>query len=341
MRPLPDRVIIGPAMLTVALISLVVAQPPSLGHGRALVKSMYSGDVAAVWAEGGPGLRQQFGSAENLGGFLGKIQNDFGKELRVISEGLSTRGEAVVYRRVANHKNYARGMELELVFDDDGTLNGLTAGIASGAAPTTTGTYRSKTLLRLPVDGSWYVLWGGRSIKDNAHAAVPDQRFALDLLIFKGPTSCQGDGTRNDQYFAWSLPVRSPGEGVVVTAVDGAADNEPNRPRAGNVYGNYVVVDHGNGEFSLLAHLQRGTVQVKEGQRVQPGQLLGLTGNSGMSTEPHVHFQLMDKADWVLANGLPAQFSDYFTNGNLISKGEPKRGEVIAPASLEARRDRD
>ncbi|WP_394351960.1 M23 family metallopeptidase [Rhodocytophaga rosea] len=57
---------------------------------------------------------------------------------------------------------------------------------------------------------------------------------------------------------------------------------------------NYVVIDHENGEVSLLAHLQQVTIVVQEGQLVKQGQQLGKVGNSGSTLEPHLHYQLMN-----------------------------------------------
>jgi murein DD-endopeptidase MepM/ murein hydrolase activator NlpD len=61
-------------------------------------------------------------------------------------------------------------------------------------------------------------------------------------------------------------------------------------------------------------------------------------GNSGMSTEPHLHFQLMDTADWQTAHGLPLQLVDFVRNGTAVERGEPRRGDVITGMSTEARR---
>lgn len=323
-------------MLNAALLCLILTQSPSLGQGRVAARQLVEGKTAAVWADAGPGLRQQFGSEVALAGFAQKLQWDFGKELRVISEGLSARGELTVYRRVAHFSNYARGMVLELAFDAQGKVAQVTSQVASSAAPTMKDAHQTRANLRLPFEGAWNVLWGGHSYGDNPHSAVPDQRFALDLLMFKGGNTFQGDGTKVEHYFCWGLPVKSPGDGVVVVAQDGVPDNEPNKTRGGSLYGNYVVIDHGTGEYSLIAHMQKGSLRVKVGDHLDPGQLLGFTGNSGMSTEPHIHYQLMDKPDWVTADGLPAQFSGYFAKGQLIPRGEPRRGEVISPAALEA-----
>ncbi len=76
------------------------------------------------------------------------------------------------------------------------------------------------------------------------------------------------------------------------------------------VAGNYVIVDHENGEFSMYAHLQEGSILVKAGESVKKGQVVGKVGNTGNSGAPHLHFQLMDSANFFTANGLPVMFGN-------------------------------
>lgn len=140
------------------------------------------------------------------------------------------------------------------------------------------------------------------------------QRFALDLMLVNeaGETS-SGQGSRNEDFFGWGKPVRAPGEGIVVAEQDGQPDNAQvgeedrwtNRTWVGAA-GNYVMIDHGTGEFSQLSHLQNQSITVKVGQRVERGEIIGRVGNSGASLMPHVHYQLQDRADHQGALGLPA-----------------------------------
>src|SRR6185295_15115646 len=111
-------------------------------------------------------------------------------------------------------------------------------------------------------------------------------RFALDLLVMKSGTTCGGDCSKNDQYFCWGRPVAAPAAGKVVEVEASRPDNRPNSPDPNNLFGNHVVIDHGNGEYSLMAHLRNGSVMVKVGDAVEAGEIVALTGNSGMSTEP-------------------------------------------------------
>ena len=74
------------------------------------------------------------------------------------------------------------------------------------------------------------------------------------------------------------------------------------------IAGNYVVLDHGNGVFSLYAHLQPGSIRVKAGERVLVGTTLAKLGSSGNSTEPHLHFQVCDAPDPLACAGIPVEF---------------------------------
>ena len=95
--------------------------------------------------------------------------------------------------------------------------------------------------------------------------------------------------------------------------------------------GNHVVIDHGNGEYSLLAHFRRGTVTVHAGDRVKAGELLGHCGNSGNSSEPHLHIHLQNASKFGSGEGLPMQFRDYCANGKPVATGEPRKGQTIGP----------
>ena len=97
--------------------------------------------------------------------------------------------------------------------------------------------------------------------------------------------------------------------------------------------GNHVIIDHGNGEFSFLAHFKKGTVAVKPGDAVKSSDLLGLAGNSGNSSEPHVHYHLQDTAVFGKGRGFPAPFNDYIADGKPVARGEPVKGQTIVNGS--------
>lgn len=194
-------------------------------------------------------------------------------------------------------------------------------------------TYETKTALRLPFDGEWWVFWGGRDVQSNYHRASALQRYAYDFVIRRDGSTHAGKGEANEDYWCEGAPIVAPASGTVERAVDGIAENVPGEMNADQKIGNHVVIDHGNGEFSLLAHLRTGSVAVEPGDAVKPGQRVGECGNSGNSSEPHLHYQLQTGPDFFQSESVPAPFHDYLADGQLVETGEPERGQAVAPAA--------
>ncbi len=189
--------------------------------------------------------------------------------------------------------------------------------------------YETRTPLRLPFHGEWTVVWGGSAIQDNYHAVSNDQRFAYDLWVVRDGSSHGGEGTLPSDYYCFGLPVLAPARGTVVWARDGLPDNRPGQLDPGEPFGNGVMLDHGNGEFSVLAHFRRDSVRVERGQHVAEGEALGECGNSGNSSEPHLHYHLQNGPDLMVSEGLPARFVDYLANGAPVERGMPVKGERV------------
>ena len=92
------------------------------------------------------------------------------------------------------------------------------------------------------------------------------------------------------------------------------------------------MIDHGNGEFSILAHLRRGSVRVAAGERLEAGDAVGECGNNGESVLPHLHYQLQPDAR-PGSRSVPAPFSDFLANGVRVARGVPTRGQSVMHAS--------
>ena len=178
------------------------------------------------------------------------------------------------------------------------------------------------------------MFWGGRTIEQNYHVSHVEQRFALDLTIKKEGLTHTGDGQRNEDYYCFGVPLVSPAEGIVLEAIDGVPDNTPGALNPMAATGNRLVIDHGNDEYSVLAHLRNGSLQVAVGDRVQAGEHVGDCGNTGNSTEPHLHYQLQNGPVFGVADALPAQFSNYIADNQLVARGEPKQGQRIRPGDI-------
>jgi murein DD-endopeptidase MepM/ murein hydrolase activator NlpD len=184
---------------------------------------------------------------------------------------------------------------LEVAIDEAGAISGMLVKPASSGEGSGPPVAKSTIPLGLPFHGTWLVFWGGDTRELNHHLDSPSQRRAADLVVVddKGVTH-GGDGHDNRDYLAYGKEVVAVADGVVVTAVDGVPDNQPGEMNTMFVPGNLVVVEHSGGVWSAYAHLIPGSLAVKVGAKVRRGQLLGRCGNSGNSSEPHLHFQIED-----------------------------------------------
>lgn len=193
---------------------------------------------------------------------------------------------------------------------------------ASGAA----------TPLRFPLNGRWAVVVA--ATPHGGHRWVVPEAFAIDVAAYgKDNKSYRGTGRRFSDYYAYGAPVLAAADGVVVEVVgDQSETNEILRRaseslaaygermsdlqmrllKAGDraLGGNSVIIDHLDGEFSLYAHLQPGSIPVKVGERVKAGTRIGRLGASGNSTEPHLHFQVCDAPSALHCAGIPFAFAN-------------------------------
>jgi murein DD-endopeptidase MepM/ murein hydrolase activator NlpD len=203
--------------------------------------------------------------------------------------------------------------------------------------------------IRPPVQGRWLALNSPATKVPSHGTRAYGQAYAVDLVFEPDdaarPQFGSGPGMRPAADFpAFGEPVLSPIAGTVVRVRDGARDHRSRsrlwavaymmvegvfRELGGvrNIVGNHVVIDAGDGCFALVAHLQRGSAQVRAGDQVEAGQVLARCGNSGNSSEPHVHVQLMDRATPATARGLPMTFADVAIGGAPTAAGVPANGE--------------
>ncbi|MFK4340346.1 MULTISPECIES: peptidoglycan DD-metalloendopeptidase family protein [unclassified Paenibacillus] len=204
------------------------------------------------------------------------------------------------------------------VFDEKGTILGLQAKKLSPSPETDN--RLTKIKYDWPLKGEWFVTWGGTNALVNYHYEYESQRYAYDLIQKKDGYSYKGDPLKNTSYYAFGQPILAPTSGTVVSVVNNIPDNEPVGVMNEKVpAGNEVVIDHG-GEYSVLAHMKKGSVKVKVGDKVKSGDEIGLLGNSGNSSEAHLHFQVSDGADL---------FKSRSININWKNRIAPVQGETI------------
>ncbi|WP_082311097.1 M23 family metallopeptidase [Paenibacillus sp. FJAT-27812] len=195
------------------------------------------------------------------------------------------------------------------VFDGEGTILGLE--IKELANWPETDEKKTKIVYDLPLRGDWLVIWGGENVLINYHYAHESQRYAYDIVKSKEGYSYKGDPLKNESYYAFGEPILAPADGKVVAIVNDIPDNEPvgvmnEKAPAGNS----VVIDHGGIEFSTLAHMKKGTVSVKVGDLVKRGDEIGKLGNSGNSSEAHLHFQVSNGANLFESQSININWKD-------------------------------
>jgi hypothetical protein len=165
----------------------------------------------------------------------------------------------------------------------------------------------------------------------NGQLLVP-QRFAIDWAMLDARNRAWvGDPSKLTSYIGYGQPEIAAARGVVVSSVDGIKDNTPqgtleDLPTITETVGNHVILRIAPNRFLLYGHMQRGSVRVKVGQRVRVGQLLGQVGNSGNSSTPHLHFQVLTQPTFFPSDSVPYTFRRF----DLIGQAEPFTDEDLA-----------
>jgi murein DD-endopeptidase MepM/ murein hydrolase activator NlpD len=305
-----------------------LAREAALREGRAVAALVRAGDVAALHARFSARLAAAVPPAE-----VERVLAEVGP--------LGTRtGESALpvspRRRVylADFRRGGRTVGLSVEVDGSGTIGAIALTPRQPLGRDPFAGRRLTARLSLPFRGTWWVFWGGPTERQNYHAVAADQRHAYDFVVWRDGSTHRGAGTRNADYWAWGRPLLAPADAVVVAVRDGVRDNRPlveleNRRAPA---GNHVVLDLGRGEFALLAHMRRGSVRVRRGMRVRRGDVLGLCGNSGNSSEPHLHFHVQDRRElFGAARGRRVQFVGYDADGRRVRRGSPVQGQFVAP----------
>jgi hypothetical protein len=151
-------------------------------------------------------------------------------------------------------------------------------------------------------------------------------RFAIDwVLIDSSHRAWIGDPTRLSSYLSYRQPLIAAAPGRVVATHDGVANNPPQGPLPGSppikdFAGNYASIRIGPRRYLLYAHMVPGSVRVRPGQQVRRGQVIGLLGNSGNSSTPHLHFQVSDRPGFAPVDSLPFVFDRFAFLGQITDE---------------------
>ncbi len=186
--------------------------------------------------------------------------------------------------------------------------------------------YKTKVNYRLPVDGEWLVYHGGHTPNTSHSWDVLNQRYAYDFVKADSEYNRHsGKGNQLSDYYCYQQPIRAAADGEVISVVNNIGD----APFVGymvmdfltrGIAGNHIVIKHAEGEFGFYAHLIKGSIPLKKGDKVKQGELIGLCGHSGNSSEPHLHFHLQDTSDFFSAMGLPIKFDNIRIDNTYVDK---------------------
>ena len=183
--------------------------------------------------------------------------------------------------------------------------------------------------MSLPFYGSWKVANGGID-KPYSHSwNIMSQRYAYDFIYYdENGKAYAGNGRKAENYYAFNQDVLASADGTIIKVRNNIRDLD----RAGtgtvdiltcDMRGNYVIIRHGENVYSLIAHLKKKSCIVRQGDFVEQGQVIGKCGNSGHSTQPHIHFHVQDTPNFYSAMGLPILFKNIESRNNsssIISK---------------------
>lgn len=175
-------------------------------------------------------------------------------------------------------------------------------------------------------------------------------RYALDLSqVDKHGRAFANAGAKHNDWYGWGAPVLATADGVVAAMQSDIQDNKLTArgtaiydpkvsPRnRDSLLGNYVMIDHGNGEISAMGHLKKGSLLVKLGQRVKAGEQVASLGLSGATSHVHLHFEVQDSVRAWNGEGIPATFYGYRRHlGSRsidIAKGTIDSGDIVQAAS--------
>ncbi|AXE87021.1 M23 family metallopeptidase [Streptomyces sp. Go-475] len=213
-----------------------------------------------------------------------------------------------------------------------------------GGAPDSPRAAREPVEVDPPVTGRWSALNSPADRTPSHGVHAHGQTYAIDILAEPEPGARPAFrwlwplARRPQDFPAFGAPILAVADATVVRAADGQRDHLSRTSLPGLLYlllvegsvrelagtgrilGNHLVLDLGDGTYAAYAHLQRGSLTVREGDRVRAGQPIARCGTSGNSSEPHLHFQLMDGPDPDAARGAP------FTWRGI---GVPRNGEIF------------
>ena len=185
-----------------------------------------------------------------------------------------------------------------------------------------------------PVLGVWQMGNGPAERQVHANLLQLKSRYAWDLVIRIDGSTHSGELDSNRSYWAWGKTVRAVADGVVIDVVEDQLDRGGLQASTAPCLfapANRVVVRHEGGVHTAYLHLQQNSVPVEKGARVKAGEWIGKVGNSGHSSEPHLHFFAFRRAENGALQPVPVAFKNAFEDpqGKRALTGVPVGGSSV------------
>ena len=261
--------------------------------------------------------------SEKINEFLSRLSSQAGK---IIKRDFIKyqKGTFALYKTEFEKATFA----LNISIDDHSRINGIfVKTLIDESIPKIE---RNITKLQLPFTDEWTVVWGGDTKESNYHVESETQKNAFDIVITnKKGNSFKTNGNTNEDYYAFGKKLLAPCEGEIVKVIDGIFDNKIGQMNSTDITGNTVVIKTKNNEYLFFCHFKNGTIKVEEGEIVKQGQLLGLCGNSGHSSQPHLHFHIQNTNDINSGTGIKCYFEKLKVNGKSKEDYSPVQNDKI------------
>ncbi len=203
--------------------------------------------------------------------------------------------------------------------------------------------YQLKKQYIFPIKGN-FIVTTGHEFYELGHTYEWSQHFAFDIVGL-GPNLeiFKSDGRRPEDYYTWGREVIAPADGIVVYARNDVPNMAPPKEflklpdSQWAIGGNIILIDHGDGEVSLFAHSQYGSVRVKKGDNVKQGQVISLVGCSGAPGHPHLHYQLQSGPELFGSDGLPTRFQNLVFAGRDDEEDQSKASTLKRGIYMQAK----
>ncbi len=310
------------SLFILSITTFVKAQSPEVVLVLEKVQSHYNtGDFDNI----APLFSDTFLNKVPASSLTGLFTN-FKKDLGILQSFTFQKKEGIVEEYTSQFENGA--MLTSIAIDEDKKIMGLRfKPDETDVVPNFT---RNSTPFILPFKGAWFTYWGGDNKAQNYHVTVKAQQGAFDFMIQgKNNRSYQRSGTRNEDYYAFGKPLYAVCDAEVVEVITGVHDNPPGRMNPAEPFGNMITLKTVADEYIVYAHFEQGTIRVKKGDLVKQGEFLGNCGNSGNSSEPHLHFHLQDRASHYQAVGATSYFSKVMVKDTIFNEYSPVKFDLI------------